>query len=173
MAILGVKTQVVGSGRARKIPEGVAYDEHLKKFAEVMQKTFIPVCQQYGITLCIESLNQKETNFITTVKECVELAKFINNPFVAAQIDTYHMGMENETFESLENYKGIPKHVHITATNSSRAYPSYNDGIDWKHIVDCIKKSGDYDKLSLEATAKNEEPWAEIKEAVELLRAIV
>ena len=173
LAILGVKTQVVGSGRARKIPEGVAYDEHLKRFAEVMQKTFIPVCQQYGITLCIESLNQKETNFITTVKEGVELAKFINNPSVAAHIDTYHMGMENEAFESLENYKGITKHVHIAATNSSRAYPSYNDGIDWKHIMDCIKKSGDFDKLSLEATAKNEEPWAEIKEAIELLRAIV
>ena len=173
LAILGVKTQVVGSGKARNIPDGVSYDDHLNRFAEVMQKTFIPLCKEYDITLCIESLNKKETNFINTVKEGVELAKFINSPYVAAHIDSYHMGLENEPFESLENYKGICKHVHIAATNSSRAFPSLNDGIDWKHIIDCIKKSGCTDKLSLEATAKNAEPWAEIKEAIDLLRPLV
>ena len=173
LTTLGIKTKVVGSDRARKIPEGVAYDEHFKKFAEVMHKTFIPVCEQYGITLCIESLNQKETNFITTVKEGVELTKYINSPYVAAHIDSYHMGMENKAFETLENYKGITKHMHIAATNSSCAFPSYNDDIDWKHIIDCIKKSDCDDKLGHEATSKNDEPWTEIKEAIELLQAIV
>ncbi len=173
LSILGVKTQVVGSGRARNIAEGADPAEHLKRFAEVMHKTFIPLCEEYGITLCIESLNKKETNFINTVKEGVELAKYINSPFVAAHIDSYHMGMENEPFESLEAYKGIAKHVHIAATNSSRAYPAFNDGIDWKHIIECIKKSGCTDKLSLEATAKTDNPWAEIEESIKLLRAIV
>lgn len=173
LAVLGVNTQVVGSGKARMIPEGVDYSEHTKRFAEVLQKTFIPVCSEYGITLCIESLNKKETNFINTVKEGVELAKYIDSPYVGAHIDTYHMGLENEPFESLADYKGLLKHTHIAATNSSRAFPSYDDGIDWKYILECIGKSGCPAIMSLEATAKNSEPWAEIKEAITLLREFV
>ncbi len=173
LAILGVNTQVVGSGRLRNIPEGVDPNEHAKRFAEVLHRSFIPRCEQYGITLCIESLNKKETNFIHTVKEGVEFAKMVNSPYVAAHIDSYHMGMEDEAFETLKDYKGIVKHVHIAAPNSSRAYPYANDGIDWKHIINNIKYSGCDKIFSLEATTRTDDPWAEIKESINLLRPIV
>ena len=148
-AELGVKLCVFGSGGARKVPEGMTYEEAEAKLIKVICYC-ADICGKYGMKLAIEPLQRVETNMIITVKEACEFARKANNENVGAIVDFHHFFMNGESDDGLKGCKDKLFHAHIARPNPDRKIPIAED-IEmvkkWKGMLDDIG----YDKtLSLE-----------------------
>lgn len=70
---LGVKVVVFGSGGARHVPEGFPQEEAFAQLVELCREHIASAAAAHGITCCVEPLNRKETNILTTSGECFRL----------------------------------------------------------------------------------------------------
>lgn len=121
MHLLGCDTVVLGSGGARKIPDGMSLSA-----AEDAFLRFLHLCNRYGekenVTVALEPLNRQECNFMNLVSEGYALVQRAGLPRIRLLADAYHMGMENEPFSVLSEIGNTLCHVHI-AENIVRTYP--------------------------------------------------
>lgn len=123
---IGVKVVVLGSGRARMIPDGWQRQQ-----AEAQMLEWLGMISEEwhgnGVTLALEPLNRKESNMINSVAEAVQLVKQINSPVVRVLADFYHMDEENEPLETIVEHKDWIAHIHIADTGrlapGTGAYP--------------------------------------------------
>lgn len=118
-ARLGAKICVVGSGKARSIPEGMSVEAAKERFVEMLR-----ICgdaaAEHGIVLVIEPLYRNDSNFIHTVAEAVALAKASGKANVGALVDFYHFSMNGEDEHGLECAKGMLFHAHMARTGDRR-----------------------------------------------------
>lgn len=111
-AALGVEIIVVGSGAARRAPEGFSFSVAWKQLIEVL--TFAAaVAEQYGLLIAVEPLRSEECNLLNRVDEAIILAKEINHPALRVLSDSYHMQQEGEAFASVLAAGDLLQHVHI------------------------------------------------------------
>lgn len=141
MASLGIRYVVFGSGRVRSIPENCD-----RAAAEAQIDAFIrkvdACCEKYGMTCVIEPLNQKETNWCTTVAEGAAVVRRLGLAHVRLLADGYHMACENEPYTSLTDNRDILLHCHIASTD--RKIPG---GTDYEGgFLDTLKAMG-YDGI--------------------------
>ena len=147
-ARLGIHTVVLGSGGARKMPDGADPAECLKQFEESLVISG-DVAAQYGTTIVIEPLNRDETNLINSVAEGAVSARRVNHPNVKLLADLYHVAKENEPMANIVNNADILRHVHI-ARLQDRTAPEAGDGFDYAPFRDALKAAG-YDlRISIE-----------------------
>ena len=149
-AALGGKVVVIGSGKSRIIPEGFSYERAREQYAQ-----FLSFCGdlalQYDMKVVIEPLNRKETNFINTVEECIDMCNYTGNKNVFALADFFHMYMNGEDMKVIENAGDMLRHVHIARANEDRAQPSEADRDDCILWSNALKKCGYNDRLTLES----------------------
>ncbi len=115
MAALGVKYVVFGSGAARRIPEDgdtAAAVAQVEAFVKKCDKW----CGTYGMTLVIEPLNAKETNWINTVADGAALVRRLGSEHVKLLADAYHMSQANEPMSVLAENKDILVHCHVASS---------------------------------------------------------
>ena len=133
----GVKYIVLGSGTARRIPEG--FD------SEKARDQFVDFCKQVGkraegtgVTVVIEPLNKGETNFINTVTEGADIVKRVNHKSIMLLCDLYHMMKDDEGPESIIKAGKYIKHCHI-AEKETRSAPGIK-GDDFRPYFNALKK---------------------------------
>lgn len=107
----GVKVMVIGSGGARKAPEGLDAATALEGFirvAEIAQS----VASRFGITIAPESLNRSETN---VGNDLPSLAVALRSVGAGYTTDTYHVLYEQGKGEIdwATQIPFAPDHVHI------------------------------------------------------------
>lgn len=111
---------VLGSGKARQVPEGFAAAE--------AKKQFISFCQALGkriancrVTIVLEPLNTSETNLLNSVAEGIEYVDAINHPRIQLLADFYHMMKENESADSIRKAGNRIRHCHIAELQGRKA----------------------------------------------------
>lgn len=148
-ARLGVEICVLGSGNARAIPEGADPEEISNKFSAIVAE-IDRIAGKYGIRIAIEPLRVKETNFIHTVTEAMEIVKRSGAENVGALVDFYHFHMNGEADDGLTPAGEKLIHAHIARPNEDRRMPMEEDipTVDkWAAMLRDIGYSGN---LSLE-----------------------
>ena len=135
----GLRIVVLGSGDARRIPEG--YDRQLarEEFVDVARKMAV-IAKKYDITIAMENLNRAETNFGNSLAEVVGLVREVNHPRFRATADIYHMLRESEPPSSIALAGKYLVHCHI-AENKDRARPGKN-GEDFRPYVNAMRLIG-------------------------------
>ena len=170
---LGGKVAVLGSGRARNIPE--EYDRNLaeKHFIEVVNICG-DIAGSYGLDIAIEPLSRKETNLINTVAQGIEFCERVNHEHVKCLADFYHIFSNNETLDAIENSKGMLIHTHIARPNPDRNMPTIADIEDCKPWAQALKKCNYKGRMSLEGGMKPDFETAlrDIQPVLELFRDI-
>lgn len=111
----GIKIIVFGSGASRKIPDGFDRQTARNQFVNLL-KRLGPVAMINGVTIAIEPLNSKETNFINTVIEGCDIAKEVNHKNIKVLADFYHMNVEGESAESIVTAGKLLVHCHVAET---------------------------------------------------------
>lgn len=145
---LGVRVSVVGSGTARRIPDGLKREVAEEQFARVLEICG-EVAAKYGAEIVIEPLNHNETNFINTLEEGLEMCKRVNSPHVFVLNDFYHSHVENEPVEMLAKAGKLLNHAHIA--NFDRVCPTLEaDGDDLLPLVKALKAIDYNGRISLE-----------------------
>ena len=141
-AALGQKVAVIGSSGARNIREGYTKEEAEEQFCEVL-RICGEVGAKYGVAVTVEPLNTKETNFIITFADGLDIVKKTNHPNVLAMIDLYHHAQNGEELSTLDGTEGILVHAHLTPV------PGDESEIDPK--IAYLKQVGYDIRISLES----------------------
>lgn len=150
---VGAKSMVLGSGRSRMIPDQWERSQAEDQFLQLLSVIGSEFAGT-GVTLAIEPLNKKESNFINSVSEAVTLAKQVNHPSIRVLADFYHMDEENEPLQTLVENKDWLQHIHIADTGrftpGSGSYP-------YDQFVAALTASGYTGMISAECTVRDPE----------------
>lgn len=117
-AKLGGRVLVFGSPMQRNVLPGVTRADALKYAANVF-RTAMPVFAEHDVVLCLEPLTTRETNFINTCAEAVELMQMVDHPSIKLHQDVKAMlGAEQDSIPHLiQKYREICGHFHVNDSN--------------------------------------------------------
>jgi D-psicose/D-tagatose/L-ribulose 3-epimerase len=145
---LGGEIVVFGSGGARKCPEGWEFEKAWKQILEAA-KMVGDEAAKYDITVVIEPLNKGETNTINSVADGLKLVKELNHPNVKLLADFFHMRVEKEEMDIIEETGELLKHTHI-ANGNGRTYPLTENEDDYQNFFKSLKNVGYEGRISIE-----------------------
>lgn len=117
---IGIPHIVLGSGAARKIPEGFDPEKAKAQFIEFCQKLGERI-KDLKVTIVLEPLNKGETNILNSVTEGIAYVDAIRHPRVQLLADFYHMMKEDEGPDAIRNAAGRILHCHIAELEGRKA----------------------------------------------------
>lgn len=120
-AVKGINYVTLGSGRARYIDNSISKSELIRRWSQFLI-TIDKHATKNGITIGLEPLNHRETNFINTFKEAQYWINHLNLKSFGITFDTYHIGQEdNDLLDIQKNGIELISHVHISG--KSQCFP--------------------------------------------------
>lgn len=116
-ADVGGDIMVFGSPLQRNIEPGMDRERALDHAAEVFGAVG-PILSDCGVTICMEPLTPKETNFCNTCAEAVELMERVGHPNIQLHQDVKAMLSESDSIPALiERYASVTRHFHVNDSN--------------------------------------------------------
>lgn len=111
-ADLGGKVMIHGSPKQRSIEPPTTFQEAWKRAQEVFADC-AATCAERGVTICLEALGPKETNFINTAEEAARMADEIGHPNIDIMLDVKAMStMPGGIVETVRRFGGRARHFH-------------------------------------------------------------
>lgn len=147
-ADMGGDVMVFGSPFQRNVEEGMSRERAYANAAEVF-RSCMPACAERGVTICMEPLTPKETNFCNTCADAVELMGLVDHPNFRLHQDVKAMlGAERDPPPVLiERYAAETSHFHVNDTNLLG--PGMGE-TDYRPIFAALLKSGYQGWVSVE-----------------------
>ena len=140
-ADLGGRVMVIGSPKSRNLLPGVTRDDAMRYAREVFTPC-LELAAQHKITLAIEPLGPKETDFLNTVAEGIELIERINHPNFRLHLDV--KAMSSEPTPIPEIIKQSARHLaHFHANDPNLLGPGMGD-VKFEPIIKALDDA-DYD----------------------------
>ena len=116
-ADLGGTVLVFGSPAQRNLERGMSREAALEHAAEVF-KQVMPTLADRGVTLAMEPLTPKETDFINSCAEAVELIELVGHPNFRLHQDVKAMLSESTPIpELIHKYASVTAHFHVNDDN--------------------------------------------------------
>jgi D-psicose/D-tagatose/L-ribulose 3-epimerase len=150
---LGVSVVVLGSGGARRVPEGFAREEAFAQLVDFCRR-IAPLARETGITVAIEPLRRQETNIINTAREGLALVKAVDRSEIKLLVDYYHLAEESESADVLLEAGKQIVHAHI-ANPQGRVYPLSPDEAGYAGFFENLCKIRYSGRLSIEASTSD------------------
>ena len=165
---LGIPVGILGSGKAREIPEGMSKEEAFERFSALLSDVVSPYAKKYGIIIGIEELRSEECSFINSCREAMELIRAVNLPNIKLLVDYYHAMLGGDTLEELESYGDNIVHVHIASPKNNRNVPAYDDLEDCRTFFAMLQRINYKGGISLEGRF-GDDFEASLKTALEVM----
>jgi len=153
----GVDVIVLGSGGARRIPDGFDRGQAMDQLASFARMAG-DSAKQHAVTICVEPLNRGECNVLNTVAETAEFVKLVEHPQVKMLVDAYHWARNEEPVDSIIAAAEFIHHIHI-ATCTNRRAPGVED-CDLQPFYTALAAIGYNGRISVECDWKNKEEEA-------------
>jgi sugar phosphate isomerase/epimerase len=147
-ADLGGNIMVVGSPKQRNLLPGITKERALGYAKEVFEHA-LPEAERCGVTLAIEPLTPRETDFINTAADGVELIRAIRHPNFRLHLDVKAMsGSESQPIPDVirANAKDL---VHFHVNDPNLLGPGMGE-VDHRPILKALKEIGYQGHLSVE-----------------------
>jgi hypothetical protein len=135
----GVPNLILGSGGARRLPDGYSMEKAKADFV-ILAGKMARLAKKYDIRIILENLNSTETNFLTSLKDAAEVVRKVDHPHLRLNSDIYHMMRENESPEEIVKAKGLIVYCEI-AEREGRTLPGVS-GDDFRPYLTALKKIG-------------------------------
>ena len=165
---LGVEIVVFGSSGARRRPEGISKEEAWQILAPIYRLAG-DYAARFGVTIAIEPLSYRECNAVNTLRDGLALMELAGHPNVRMLADMYHMGENGEDFNDVLLAGADLRHCHI-GRPAGRVYPMPGDGYDYAPFFAALREIGYPGRLSVEASAPNKDPAADLPVAIAYCR---
>jgi len=144
---IGGKIMVLGSPKQRSISQGQTARQVIEYFKEVIMPP-LEIAKQNNITICLEPLAKKETNFVNTATEALAIIKEINHPNLRLILDVKAMSDESRPYsEIIFESKGYLSHFH--ANDKNLLGPGSGD-VDFGPIIKALKEISYQGYISVE-----------------------
>lgn len=165
---LGIKIAVFGSGRQRNCPEEMDRTEANERLLEICGE-MADISRGNGIVIALEPLNRYESNVFNTVREGAEFVRKLNRPNFRLLADSYHMSVENESFDTLKSYTDVLVHTHVADSKAGRRdirrIPCGNPDYNGKMFIESLIKAGYDGTVTVEAGYSAEDKTKEASDA--------
>lgn len=116
-ADLGGEVMVFGSPAQRNLQPGVTREEAYANAAEVFREA-LPAFADRGVKIVMEPLTPKETDFVNTCAEAVELIERVGHPGIVLHQDVKAMLSESVSIpELIQQYAPVTGHFHVNDDN--------------------------------------------------------
>ncbi|MBE1440907.1 sugar phosphate isomerase/epimerase family protein [Paenibacillus sp. OAS669] len=161
---IGARIVVLGSGRARNVPDGWEREHAEEQFLQLLD-WMGDEFDGTGVTVAIEPLNKQETNLINSVCDAAAFARQVNRPSIRVLADFYHMDEENEPLDTLVEHKDWLAHIHLADTG--RLSPGTGQ-YPYEQFAQILKKTGYSGLISAECSVKH--PEEELPAALEFMK---
>jgi len=133
---LGGKLLIFGSPQQRNLRKGVDREQGTQHAVEVVRAA-LPALEKADVTLAMEPLSPKITNFLSTAAEAVDLIKRIDSPRCRLILDCNAMATESSPHADL-----IRRHrqwlVHFHANDPNSQGPGFGD-LDFVPILAALR----------------------------------
>ena len=114
---LGGTVMVFGSPMQRNLTEGTTGEQAMERAAEVFREA-MPALADRGVKIAMEPLTPKETNFINSCAEAVELMRMVDHPNFVLHQDVKAMLSETTPIpELIARHADITGHFHVNDDN--------------------------------------------------------
>jgi sugar phosphate isomerase/epimerase len=144
-ADLDAKVMTFGSPKQRSIEPPTTFDEGWKRARDVFAEC-APQCAARGVTLCIEALSPKETNFINTVEQAARLADEVGQAGIDVMLDIKAMSsMPTGIIETIQRFGRRAKHFHVNEPSGKGVGMPAGPGesnLDLRPILKALAQSG-------------------------------
>ncbi|MBQ3865545.1 MAG: sugar phosphate isomerase/epimerase [Clostridia bacterium] len=125
--LLGCPFCVIGSGKARAVPEGMPKEEAEEKFAAVLGKLG-DISEGFGIALAVEPLRYRETDLVNTLADGIRVKRMADRKNVGCMVDLFHFHENGEDLSEMDALlPGELRHVHLARPNPDRCAPRMED----------------------------------------------
>jgi D-psicose/D-tagatose/L-ribulose 3-epimerase len=156
MVSLGAEVAVLGSGAARRLPEGMPQAEALEQLAGALELA-AGEAQRAGITLALEHLNRDESNVFTSLRECQAFVEERQIPGLQLLADLHHLEVEGEPLGAVVEARSSLAHVHVA--DGGRRAPG-EGGYNYAGFMSTLREAGYDRRISAECSWENLEQQA-------------
>ncbi len=167
---IGGKIMVLGSPKQRSIGQGQTGQDVLEYFRQVI-KGPLEIARDRNITICLEPLARKETNFVNTVTEAISIIKEINHPNLKLILDVKAMSDENRPYPDIIN-EGKDYLAHFHANDRNLLGPGFGD-VDFAPIIDALKSINYRGYISVEVFDFSPGPETIARKSIEYLKKFI
>lgn len=168
-AVWGGKLAVIGSGWARKIPDGMPRNEVDRQFARVLA-VCAEAADRHGMRVAVEPLSRNECNYIHTVAEGAALAQQSGHPCAGVIVDFFHHSKNEDDLSALFGFADWLWHAHL-ARPSDRKAPAEADRDLLLSWADALKGCPGVERISLECGWSDAE-LIETRKVMELFHSV-
>ena len=151
MAELGCRKLVWSDGRARVLPVEGATAESKEQVLQFLYM-LCGVAANFDMTVLIEPLGPRRTNFLNTMKETEDFLSRVRMENISALISLRELEQIGLSLSNLADYKQIIDHVQMDNPRSydgARICPRQNDGYEYRSFVHALKEAGYSADISL------------------------
>ncbi len=141
MVRLGGAVVVLGSGGARRIPEGMPRDAALDQLADSL-RVAADEASNAGIELALEHLNRGESNVFNRIDECQAFIEDRGLTGLRLLADLHHLELEHEPPASVVAAAPLLAHAHVA--DGGRRAPGHG-GYDYAGFMRALETAG-YDR---------------------------
>jgi sugar phosphate isomerase/epimerase len=140
IAELGCKVLVWDDGRSRILP----IEGEVATLKEQFYQLVFLLCEisaRYHITICLEPLSERRTNFLNSLKETVDCFSLIGSPNLSLAIGLRSLVELSVNFTDLLSYKDSIAHIHVE--NPTQAHemtsPRSTDEYDYAPFFNAVQ----------------------------------
>ncbi len=166
-ADLGGDILVLGSPAQRKIPDGHTY-EQAEDFAVQCLADVLPTLERTGVKLCLEPLTAKETDFLITAADAVQIIERLGHPNAKLHLDVKAMAAELEPRPAVIAANAAHTY-HFHANDENLCGPGFG-AVDFRPILKALRASDYRGWVSVEVFDYAPDPETIARESIRYLR---
>ena len=124
-----------------------------------------------GVQMLLEPLNRYSTPYCTTAADAIAIAQKINQDNFGVLLDTFHMNIEEDSFENaIVSADGLLRHTHFADNN--RKMPGFGH-IDFASIIKALERIGYIDQyISFEPNFTSDTYRGDTQYGIDFIKSI-